>query len=230
MSRTDATGLAPERLQHLDRVLQAKYLDSGKLPCALTLIERRGRIAHFSDTEFFVPASKATRLAACYTATSDGRMALQDDPRTSPYLKPPGFVSGGGGLVSTAPDYLRFCRMLLNGGTLDGARILSPKTLQLMSSNHLPGGKELPDLSVSAFSESMYAGVGFGLGFATTMDVARTLLPGSPGDLSWGGMASTYFWVDPREQLIAVFMTQLMPSTAYPLRRDLRTLVYSAFA
>jgi CubicO group peptidase (beta-lactamase class C family) len=119
--------------------------------------------------------------------------------------------------------------MLLNGGVLDGTRLLSPKTIELMTANHLPGGKELPDMSVSLFSEASYAGVGFGLGFAVTTDPARTLVPGSRGDFSWGGMASTYFWIDPREQLIVIFMTQLIPSTIYNLRRELRTLVYSAF-
>jgi CubicO group peptidase (beta-lactamase class C family) len=181
------------------------------------------------DTDFFVPAAKASRLASCYMLAPDGRMKLQDDAQTSRFLQPPAFISGGGGLVSTAPDYLRFCRMLLNGGSLDGARLLSPKTIELMTANHLPGGKELPDLSVSLFSEASYSGVGFGLGFAVTTDPARTLIPGSRGDFSWGGMASTYFWIDPREQLIVIFMTQLIPSTLYNLRRELRTLVYSAF-
>ena len=182
-----------------------------------------------TDTDFMVPAAKASRFAACYAATPDGRMALQDDPQTSFFLKPPSFVSGGGGLVSTAADYLRFCRMLLNGGALDGVRLVSPKTLELMSQNHLPGVKDLPDLAVSLFSEVTYAGVGFGLGFAVSVSPARGLLPGSPGDISWGGLASTYFWVDPREQLIVIFMTQLTPSATYPIRRELRTLVYSAF-
>jgi CubicO group peptidase (beta-lactamase class C family) len=181
------------------------------------------------DTDFYVPASKASRLAACYVLAADGRLKLQDDPQASRYLQPPAFISGGGGLVSTAADYLRFCRMLLNGGTLDGARLLSPKTVELMTANHLPGGKELPEMSVSLFSEAGYSGVGFGLGFAVTTDPARTLVPGSQGDFSWGGMASTYFWIDPREQLIVIFMTQLIPSTIYNLRRELRTLVYSAF-
>ncbi|MFC4312189.1 serine hydrolase domain-containing protein [Steroidobacter flavus] len=181
------------------------------------------------DTDFSVPASKASRLASCYVLAPDGRMKLQDDAQTSRFLQPPAFISGGGGLVSTAADYLRFCRMLLNGGSLDGARLLSPKTIELMTANHLPGGKELPDMSVSLFSEASYSGVGFGLGFAVTTDPARTLIPGSQGDFSWGGMASTYFWIDPREQLIVIFMTQLIPSTIYNLRRELRTLVYSAF-
>jgi len=182
-----------------------------------------------TDTDFMVPAAKASRFAACYAATPKGGMVLQDDPQTSYFLKPPTFVSGGGGLVSTAADYLRFCRMLLNGGELDGVRLVSPKTLELMSHNHLPGGKDLPDLAVSLFSEVTYAGVGFGLGFAVSVSPARGLLPGSPGDISWGGLASTYFWVDPREQLIVIFMTQLTPSATYPIRRELRTLVYSAF-
>ena len=181
------------------------------------------------DTDFSVPGNKAARFTACYNATADGRMKLQDDPANSPYLTAPTFVSGGGGLVSTASDYLRFCRMLLNGGALEGIRLLSPKTIELMTANHLPEGKELPDLSVSLFSEATYAGVGFGLGFAVTLNPARTLIPGTPGDYSWGGMASTYFWIDPREDLIVLFMTQLMPSATYPLRRELRTLVYSAF-
>jgi CubicO group peptidase (beta-lactamase class C family) len=181
------------------------------------------------DTDFHVPESKAARLAACYRFTAGEPMRLVDDPPTSAFLRQPTFVSGGGGLVSTMSDYWRFCRMLLNGGSLDGARILSPKTLELMTANHLPHGKDLTQLSVSLFSEATYAGVGFGLGFAVTIDPARTLLPGSAGDFSWGGMASTYFWVDPREELIVIFMTQLMPSATYPLRRELRTLVYSAF-
>lgn len=180
------------------------------------------------DTDFFVPAGKAPRFAACYSATADGQMTLQDHPDASPYLKPPTFISGGAGLVSTTADYLRFCRMLLNRGTLDGVRIIGAKTLELMTANHLPGDKDLADLSISLFGEATYAGVGFGLGFAVTTSPARALLPGNAGDFSWGGLAGTYFWIDPREELIAIFMTQLMPSTAYPVRRELRTLVYSA--
>jgi CubicO group peptidase (beta-lactamase class C family) len=181
------------------------------------------------DTDFYVPSSKASRLAACYRALPSGKKELADDPTKSAYLAPPAFYSGGGGLVSTAADYLRFCRMLRNGGELDGVRILSPKTLQLMTSNHLPDGKDLTQLSVSMFSEANYAGVGFGLGFSVTLDPARAMLPGTAGDFSWGGMASTYFWVDPVEELIVIFLTPLMPSATYPLRRELRTLVYSAF-
>jgi CubicO group peptidase (beta-lactamase class C family) len=183
-----------------------------------------------TDSGFHVPAGKESRFAACYAFTPKNPMMLFDDPARSPYLQPPSMVSGGGGAVSTAPDYLRFCRMLLNGGTLDGVQILSPKTIALMTLNHLPDGKDLPALSRSLFSEVTYNGVGFGLGFAVTLDTTRTMLPGSIGDYFWGGAASTYFWIDPREELITIFMTQLMPSTTYAIRRELRTLVYSAFS
>ena len=180
------------------------------------------------DTGFHVPEEKAHRFAACYSADGKGGKVLQDDPTKSAYLKPPSFVSGGGGLVSTTADYLKFCRMLLGRGTLGNARLLSPKTLALMTTNHLPGNKTLPELSRSLFSEATYDGVGFGLGFAVTMDSARTLIPGSAGEFWWGGAATTSFWIDPAEELIAIFMTQLIPSNAYPVRREIRTLVYSA--
>ena len=119
--------------------------------------------------------------------------------------------------------------MLINGGSLDGVQVLSPKTIELMTKNHLPDGKYLPELSRSLFSEAAYNGIGFGLGFAVTMDPAKTLIPGSVGEYSWGGAASTSFWIDPKEELITIFMTQLLPSSAYPIRRELRTMVYSAF-
>jgi len=181
------------------------------------------------DTAFHVPKEKAHRFAACYSAdVKTSSFKLQDDPATSPFLAPPTFVSGGGGLCSTAADYLTFCRALINGGEVGGVRLLGPKTLRLMTSNHLPGGLYLPALSRSMFSESTYDGIGFGLGFGVNMDPARTLLPGSAGEYYWGGAASTAFWIDPAEELIAIFMTQVLPSSAYPVRRELRTLVYSA--
>lgn len=181
-----------------------------------------------ADTDFHVHPGKEARFAACYIPAKGG-MELQDDPVKSPYLQPPSFVSGGGGLVSTASDYLRFCRMLINGGSLDGVQIVSPKTIELMTMNHLPDGKDLPALSRSLFSEVTYNGVGFGLGFAVTMTPATTMIPGSIGEYSWGGAASTSFWIDPKEDLITIFMTQLIPSSTYPIRRELRTMVYSAF-
>jgi CubicO group peptidase (beta-lactamase class C family) len=118
--------------------------------------------------------------------------------------------------------------MLLGRGALGNARLLSPKTLSLMTTNHLPGGKTLPELSRSLFAEATYDGVGFGLGFAVAIEPARTLLPGSSGEYSWAGAASTSFWIDPAEDLAVIFMTQCLPSGAYPVRRELRTLVYSA--
>ena len=180
------------------------------------------------DTGFFVPPDKAHRLAACYAADGRGGMTLQDDPTTSSFLKPPSLISGGGGLCSTAADYLSFCRSLLNGGELAGVRLIGPKTLALMTSNHLPGGHDLPALSRSLFSEAAYHGIGFGLGFAVTMSPALTLIPGSAGEFNWGGAATTSFWIDPAEELIAIFMTQVLPSSAYPVRRELRTMVYAA--
>jgi CubicO group peptidase (beta-lactamase class C family) len=192
-----------------------------------------------TDTDFFVPAEKAHRFAACYNADPGGLMSfhaaekkggltLQDDPTTSSFLTKPSFISGGGGLCSTAADYLTFCRALLNGGELGSVRLIGPKTLALMTTNHLPGGRDLPEMSRSMFAEATYSGIGFGLGFSVTMDPAKTLIPGSPGEYAWGGAATTSFWIDPAEQLIAIFMTQVLPSSAYPVRRELRTMVYAA--
>jgi CubicO group peptidase (beta-lactamase class C family) len=181
-----------------------------------------------TDTGFHVAKGQGERLAACYNATAKGGLSLQDDPADSAYLKPPSFVSGGGGLVSTAADYMKFCQMLLNRGEFGGHRLIAPKTLDLMATNHLPEGKDLTQMSRSLFSESTNAGVGFGLGFAVVQDAPRTLVPCSDGEFYWGGAASTAFWVDPEEDLSVVFMTQVLPSSAYPIRRELRTLVYSA--
>jgi CubicO group peptidase (beta-lactamase class C family) len=181
-----------------------------------------------TDTAFDVAPEKADRLTACYNFAPPSGLALQDDPQTSPYLAAPAFYSGGGGLVSTAADYLKFCQMLLNGGQANGVRFLSRKTLAFMTLNHLPGGKDLTELSRSMFSEAAYAGIGFGLGFAVNTDLAKNLIASSVGEFYWGGAASTAFWVDPAEDLTVVLMTQLTPSSSYPIRRELRTLVYAA--
>jgi CubicO group peptidase (beta-lactamase class C family) len=199
---------------------------SGK-PLEQFLKERIFNPLGMNDTGFFVPAEKAHRFAACYSAEKGG-LTLQDDPTRSSFLSPPSFISGGGGLCSTAADYLTFCRALLNGGELGGVRLIGPKTLALMTSNHLPGGRDLPEMSRSLFSEASYNGIGFGLGFSVTMNPAQTLIPGSAGEYAWGGAATTSFWIDPAEELIAIFMTQVLPSSAYPLRRELRTMVYAA--
>ncbi len=180
------------------------------------------------DTGFAVREGQGHRFAACYQPTKAGGIELIDDPAKSSFLTQPDFISGGGGMVSTAGDYLKFAQMLLNGGTADGRRYISRKTLDLMTANHLPGGVDLPAVSRSMFSEAAYDGVGFGLGFATTTNAAKALMPGSTGDYFWGGAASTFFWIDPAEDLTAIFMTQLIPSSTYPVRREMRTMVYAA--
>lgn len=180
------------------------------------------------DTFFAVPADKVERLTDCYSVAPGKGRFLYDRGSASAWSKPPTLVSGGGGLVSTALDYHRFCTMLLNGGTLDGARIVGRKTIDLMTMNHLPGGSDLASMSKSLFSEAANAGTGFGLGFAVTTDVARSMIPGSVGEYYWGGMFSTAFFIDPVEQLHMVFMTQVSPSSLYPIRRELKTLIYSA--
>jgi CubicO group peptidase (beta-lactamase class C family) len=182
------------------------------------------------DTAFWVPSDKTERFASCYQPETGGRgLKLQDDARESIYYaKPPRLELGGTGLVSTAQDYLSFCRMMLNGGTLDGVQILSPKTVALFSLNYLPDGRELADMTLPGlFSGSTYAGVGFSLGGAVTVDIAKTRLPGSLGQYFWGGATGSAFWIDPKEELAVVFMTQVI-FCCETLRRDLRTLVYSA--
>jgi CubicO group peptidase (beta-lactamase class C family) len=184
-----------------------------------------------ADTAFSVPASKLDRFCSCYMPKKGGGLEVQDDAQKSTYAEPPKLEAGGGGLVSTADDYLRFCRMMLNGGELDGVRILSPKTVEMFGLNLLPDGKLLTDMVAGEglFSEAGYAGVGFSIGCGVTMDIAKTHVPGSAGEYFWGGAAATAFWIDPKEDLTVVFMTQVMGAEArLTLRRDLRTLVYSA--
>ncbi len=183
-----------------------------------------------NDTHFQLPKSKIDRFTNCYVATLEGGMKLVDSAASSAYLAGAEMISGGGGLVSTTSDYFAFCKMMNQGGHLDGRRYLGRKTIELMQSNHLPGGRDIPQLSVSMFSEAIFNGIGFGLGFSVVTDPAKTMIPGSVGEAAWGGMASTAFWLDPKEDLFAIFMTQLMPSSTYHVRRQLRTLVYSALA
>ncbi|MBP6441750.1 MAG: beta-lactamase family protein [Sphingorhabdus sp.] len=184
-----------------------------------------------TDTFFHVPADKAARIPEGFGFDPETKMKLLDKAGAeSMWAKGWSFNSGGGGLASSVADYHRFCRMLLNGGALDGAQILSPKTIELMTANHIPGGQDLTQMSKSLFSEADMAGIGFGLGFATTIDSAATLAPCSNGDFYWGGMYSTAFFVDPVEDIIMIFMTQLLPSTTYPVRREIKTMIYSALA
>lgn len=212
--------VATDILGHLIERISGEDLDDF---LARSIFEPLG----MQDTGFWVPQRAVGRFACCYQRTPDG-FRLQDAATTSPYLRRPTFLSGGGGLVSTSADYLRFCQMLLGGGKLDGTRILGPRTLDLMRRNHLPTGGDLSSMGQAVFSETRYDGIGFGLGWSVVLDPARAQVSGNPGELAWGGMASTAFWIDPAEDLAVIFMTQLLPSSAYPVRRYLRSLVYQA--
>ncbi|MGH3373769.1 MAG: serine hydrolase domain-containing protein [Actinoallomurus sp.] len=215
-------GISTDLVGHLCEVISG-------LPFDRYLRERIFEPLGMADTGFGVPAEKADRFAACYGPREGSpRYRLLDDPATSAYLRPPTYFSGVGGLVSTAADYLRFCRMLANGGHLDGARVLGPRTLRLMAANHLPGGVDLTAMADFG-GETKRQGQGFGLGFGVLLDqtVAQTI--GTPGEIFWGGAASTAFFVTPAEDLIVIFLTQLRPSATYPaLRRQLRATVYSS--
>ena len=180
-----------------------------------------------TDTAFSVPSDKVDRFAANYERGPDKTLRLLDDPQASAYRAHPTFFSGGGGLTGTTADYLRFCEMLRRGGELDGERILGPRTLRLMTRNHLADGRDLTQMAEGAFSETAYEGVGFGLGFAMTLSEVGAGTLGA-GDYYWGGAASTIFWVDPVEDLSAVFMTQLMPSATFNFRGQLKNIIYSA--
>ena len=180
------------------------------------------------DTGFAVPPASAHRFAANYAPLAGDPLHLIDDPTTSSYLTPPTFLSGGGGLVSTAADYLRFSHMLLGKGELDGVRILGRKTVAYMTTNHLPDGRDLAAMGQPVFGGTIYSGIGFGLGFAVVLDPAQAQVVNSPGSYNWGGAASTVFWVDPREELVVLLLTQLTPSSTYPLRQELQALAYQA--
>lgn len=182
------------------------------------------------DTGFMVPNDKLDRFTANYeknAKTREVRLVDKSD-ETSAYAAPKRFLSGGGGLLSTMTDYWRFCQMCLNGGEFEGTRLLSRKTMEFMRQNHLPGGRTMKEMSLTGFGELAAEGAGFGLGFQVILEPAEAQAIGSVGNFSWGGAASTYFWIDPEEDLIAIFMTQLYPSSTYPFRPQLQQLVYGA--
>ncbi len=178
------------------------------------------------DTAFHVTPDRMPRFAANYARGDDGRATLLDDPITSRFTQPRAIASGGGGLVSTVGDYMRFCHMLLGRGALDGTRLLGRKTVGLMTTNHLGG--DMASMGQARFSESSYAGIGFGLGFSIMLDPAAAQIVGTPGEYAWGGAASTAFWIDPAEEMAVILLTQLTPSSTYPIRKELRVLTYSA--
>ncbi|NQW11136.1 MAG: beta-lactamase family protein [Alphaproteobacteria bacterium] len=209
---TDILGRLVEVIagQSLEQVLRERVLD----PLGMV------------DTAFGAPEAKAERFAACFEKTADGGMQRTDDRTSSKFLGRSAMHSGGGGLVSTLPDYLRFTEAMRRGGALGDARILGRKTVELMMLNHLPG--DLASMGQAAFSEMPMVGIGFGLGGSILIDPARAQIPGSAGEFAWGGVASTGFWIDRAEELSVIFLTQLMPSSAWPIRRELRVLTYQA--
>jgi CubicO group peptidase (beta-lactamase class C family) len=180
------------------------------------------------DTGFSVSDAQLDRFAACYERAPDKSLRLQDDPETSRYRSAPAAPSGAGGLVGTVSDYANFCEMLLQKGQFRGKQIVGRPILELMTRNHL-GDHSLAQMAVGGFSETSNDGVGFGLGFATTMDAAASGTVGE-GDFYWGGLASTLFWVDPIEDLYAIFMTQLIPSSTFNFRGQIKNLVYGALS
>jgi CubicO group peptidase (beta-lactamase class C family) len=184
---------------------------------------------NMADTSFGCPADKVDRLAALYIPTPVSKQALRFDLMGNAALdSSPEFLSGGGGLVSTLHDYVQFQLMLAGGGELNGVRLLSPRTIQMIASNHLPGGGDLQSVGRPLFAETNFTGVGFGLGVSVTVDPVATKTAGSAGDYGWGGAASTWMMIDPKEELTATFMTQLLPSSTHPIRTEIRPLIHQA--
>jgi CubicO group peptidase (beta-lactamase class C family) len=209
-------GASTDVLGHLVAVVSGKPFD-------VFLRERIFGPLEMRDTDFWVPADKLVRLTANYRTGDDGKLEVFDAPPQTSYANRPQFPSGGGGLVSTARDYSRFAQMLLGGGELDGRRILSPKTVAYMTTDHLtPGEREAPFLAIAA------AGSGFGLGFSVVDDAAKHGRIGSKGSYGWGGAAGTHFWVDPQERLACIVMVQNMNPRVLALPPDVETAVYQA--
>ena len=193
-------------------------------PLADLMQEKIFAVLGMEDTAFEIEPAKLSRFCTLYGKTPDSNFAVLDLPDSSQYLPPVALHSGGSGLVSTAGDYLQFAQCILNKGELDGVRLLGPKTIALMTCNHLP----LTLLPISFEGIEPMFGMGFGLGFGVMLDPAHAGMMGSVGDHGWGGYAETYFWIDPHEELIAILMSQYLPSQTYPIRKEFRTAVYQA--
>jgi CubicO group peptidase (beta-lactamase class C family) len=178
------------------------------------------------DTDFYCPEEKWDRLAMLYVPHGGDSFPYEELANDAKHA--PRFHGGGGGLMSSASDYQRFMTMLVRGGELDGVRLVSDRTLELMTRNHLPNDVDLEAFATDSFSETSNAGIGFGLGFSVVLDSAKNKSLTSEGTFGWGGAASTVFWVDPLEDLTVGFYTQLLPSGTYPIRRELQQLVYQA--
>jgi CubicO group peptidase (beta-lactamase class C family) len=193
------------------------------MPLADFLEEKILQPLGMKDTAFFVPSAKMERFATIYGQTEEGNLEVLDAATAGDYSETVRLHCGGHGLVSTAADYLRFAQMVLNKGELNGVRFLGPKTVKLMTTNHLP-----PAFLPIAMGEVQMPGFGFGLGFSVLIDAAQAGIMASAGTHGWGGWASTKSWIDPQEQLIGILMLQYIPSDTYPIGEDFRTLVYQA--
>ena len=211
--------VATDVLGHLVEVLSGQSLDAFFAEKILTPLG-------MTDTAFQVAPENLDRFTANYTCTEDQKIKLIEAIDGSRFTKPVVTFSGGGGLTSTVSDYIRFTRFLANYGELDGVRLLGRKTIEYMTSNHLPG--DLAEMGQETFAETSFEGIGFGLGFSVMLDPAKANVIGTPGEYAWGGAASTAFWIDPVEDMTVIFLTQLMPSSTYPLRRELKVLTYQA--
>jgi CubicO group peptidase (beta-lactamase class C family) len=192
------------------------------MPLSVFLRERVFAPLGMQDTGFYVPSEKADRLPAAYQPGDAGGLVLADSPTTSPFLNPDNPPSGGGGLVSTITDYLKFAQMLANGGELNGTRLLGQRTVEFMTMNHLE-----VDLLPIHMGLDPRPGMGYGLGVGVCMDVAQSMVLGSRGSYFWGGIAGTHFWVDPQEELIGLLMRQLVYGEE-PIGDLFQNLVYQA--
>lgn len=213
--------LATDLCGYLVEVLSGKKFEE-------FLEERIFEPLDMKDTSFDIPTDKIDRFAANYVPTPEGGMKLNAESDDVFYSRSNKFKSGGGGLLSTATDYYRFLQVLANKGEFKGKRYLSRKTIELMTANHLPNGTSIFDHAFSPQADEYRKGEGWGLGFSIALDHGNTQIAGSPGQYSWGGAASTEYWIDPTEEIVVLFMTQLLPSGTYPLKRELQVLVNAA--
>ena len=214
-------GVSTDVLGRLIEVVSGQSLDE-------FLADRVFGPLKMTDARWWVDETDASRLAALYTANPQTGQATRFDYLGAAALREPAHLSGGGGLICSAADYHRFSQMLVRGGELDGVRLLGSRTVRFMTRNHLPAGKDLGELSTGGITDTILDGIGFGLGFAVVDNPVPSRTPTTEGSYYWGGLASTAFWVDPAEDLTVLLFTQLMPSSTYPLRPQLRQLVYSA--
>ncbi|MBH66835.1 MAG: serine hydrolase [Rhodospirillaceae bacterium] len=178
------------------------------------------------STFFALPEHQIEKFCSLYTRTNSDPLKKLEDGQNSRFCRPVNMHSGGGGLLSSTADYLKFIEMIRLGGVYESERVLGRKTVDLMLMNHLPG--DMASMGQVTFSEMPMAGIGFGLGGAVLLDPVKAQILSSEGEFTWGGMASTAFWIDRSEELSVIFMTQLIPSSSYPVRRELRILVYQS--